>query len=513
VRFRRVKAPRIADLLARRAGPGEGYEPAFIDGTSGSDRTWRVLAQAAAVWTGERSRLARSGSGPVALSVSDPLELISCVLGAFASGVPIAPLDAALTPTELTQRLGALGADAIVTDREATAEHVGSLDERLGIWLARGDGLDVLRRPRSFVRPPRLDAALVITSSGTTGASKVVPLCEQQLVATAQSIAAHHRLEPWDRGYSPLPLFHINALVVGVLSTLVSGGTLIVDRRFSARDFWPKISAHGATWLNLVPGPLAVLAGATPPTEADRRRVRFARSASAPLPSAVLRRFEATTGVSVLETYGMTEAASQITANPLDPTKRRVGSVGHPVDIELRVIDEDGRGLPPDQVGEIHVRGRRVISTYWSAERGGAYPAAGPDGWLPTGDVGHIDVDGFVHLAGRADDVINRSGEKVHPREVEDVLLADPGVAVAAVVRREHHVLGEEPVAVVVVDASCHSQPDDIVARLNARCAMELSRWKRPVEIIVVDSLPAGSTGKVQRSRVRALVETRSHAA
>ena len=165
----------------------------------------------------------------------------------------------------------------------------------------------------------------MITSSGTTGAPKVVPLGEQQLVATAESIAAHHRLERWDRGYSPLPLFHINALVVGVLSTVVSGGSLIVDRRFSARDFWSKIGEHGATWLNFVPGPLAVLAGAAPPTEGQRRRVRFARSASAPLPPAVLRRFEATCGVSVLETYGMTETASQIAANPLDPAGRRVG--------------------------------------------------------------------------------------------------------------------------------------------------------------------------------------------
>src|SRR5262249_24743239 len=160
---------------------------------------------------------------------------IASVLGAFASGVPIAPLDAALTPRELTQRLGALGARTIVTDQEATAHHVGGLDERLGIWLGGGNSFDLPRRPRSFARQPRLDAALVITSSGTTGAPKVVPLGEQQLLAAAQSIAAHHRLEPCDRGYSPLPLFHINALVVGVLSTVVSGASLVVDRKFSPR--------------------------------------------------------------------------------------------------------------------------------------------------------------------------------------------------------------------------------------------------------------------------------------
>jgi acyl-CoA synthetase (AMP-forming)/AMP-acid ligase II len=288
---------------------------------------------------------------------------------------------------------------------------------------------------------------------------------------------------------------------------------LIVDRRFSARDFWSKIDEHGATWLNLVPGPLAVLAGVAPPTEGQRRRVRFARSASAPLPPAVLRRFEATCGVSVLETYGMTETASQIAANPLDPASRRVGSVGHPVDIELRVIDEDGRCLPPGSCGEILVRGRRVISAYWSRERGGTYPAVGPDGWLATGDLGHSDSDGFVHLAGRADDVINRSGEKLHPREVEDVLLADPEVSAAAVVRRPHPVLGEEPVAVVVADPARREPGDDLETRLHARCATELSRWKRPVAIMIVDRLPTGSTGKVQRSHARALLETRSHAA
>ena len=354
----------------------------------------------------------------------------------------------------------------------------------------------------------------MITSSGTTGAPKVVPLGEQQLVATAQSIAAHHRLERWDRGYSPLPLFHINVLVVGVLSTVVSGSSLIVDRRFSARDFWSKIGEHGATWLNLVPGPLAVLAGVAPPTEGQRRRcpLRSIRC-PLPLPPAVLRRFEATCGVSVLETYGMTETASQIAANPLDPARRRVGSVGHPVDIELRVIDEDGRCVPPGSCGEILVRGRRVISAYWSRERGGTYPAVGPDGWLATGDLGHSDSDGFVHLAGRADDVINRSGEKLHPRRWR--------TSSSPTRRSRRRPSSADRTRSWVKNRSRSSSPippaasPAMTSRLDCtrRCATELSRWKRPVAIMIVDRLPTGSTGKVQRSHVRALLETRSHAA
>ena len=345
-------------------------------------------------------------------------------------------------------------------------------------------------------------AALIMASSGTTGAAKTIPLSEAQLLATARQVANHLGLGPAERGYSPLPLFHINALVVGVLACVCSGASLVVDRRFSLRAFWTTVDNYQVTWLNLVPGIISILADAPAgPSPAAARRLRLARSASAPLAVATLDRFERRTGVPVVETYGMTEAASQITANPVGA--RRPGSVGRAAGVAVRVTDDDGRPEPPGAIGMVRISGESVAEEYWGPadELAPPRPARSGDGWLVTGDLGHFDRDGYLYLDGRADDVINRSGEKIHPRQIEEVLLEDPGVVSAGVVGRPHPIHGEEPVAFVVAASGIDAA--DLVARLAARCEQSLSRHKRPVDIIVVESLPTGPTGKVKRAALR----------
>jgi oxalate---CoA ligase len=233
-------------------------------------------------------------------------------------------------------------------------------------------------------------------------------------------------------------------------------------------------------------------------------RIRFARSASAPLAPSTLGRFEGRTGISVLETYGMTEAASQIAANPIDPRHHRPGSVGLGVGTEIRIVDEDGGPVRPDTVGAVEIRGDHVTDRYWAATGDGLVerPARGAAGWLPTGDIGRFDGDGFLYLVGRSDDVINRGGEKLYPAEVEAVLLDDARVRAAVVVGRPHPVVGEEPVAFVLADVAPAERPR-LVIQLHRRCARALSAFKRPVEISVAETLPAGPTGKVRRADVR----------
>jgi acyl-CoA synthetase (AMP-forming)/AMP-acid ligase II len=337
-----------------------------------------------------------------------------------------------------------------------------------------------------------------------------VPLAERQLLHAAAAIADHHRLGPDDRGYCPLPMFHINALVVGVLSTLVSGGSLVLDRRFSRRAFWSIAQRYDVTWVNLVPAIIAILAESDRPPADVAARVRFARSASAPLAAATLERFETRCGVPVLETYGMTEAASQIAANPLEPERHRAGSVGLPVGVELRIVDETGAALAPGVVGMVQIRGDSVISSYWTpVDRGDApatIPATDRGGWLPTGDLGRLDEDGYLYLAGRDDDVINRGGEKIYPREIEEVLLADERVRAAVVVGRPHPVVGEEPVAFVITAPESADTDGQLVEELSARCRAGLSAFKRPTEITVAETLPSGPTGKVRRGELRRLI-------
>ena len=272
-------------------------------------------------------------------------------------------------------------------------------------------------------------------------------LAEAQLGHVAACVTAQHRLTAADRGYCCLPLFHVNAEVVGLLATLAAGACLVLDRRFSRHGFWELIEAQRVTWINAVPAIITLLA--VDPPAVRPARVRFVRSASAPLPPSVLRRFEEAFGLPVIETYGMTEAASMITANPLDGP-RKPGSAGRPAGDRGPGRPARGRWLvpaPAHQVGRVQIRGRGVIRQY--AENGPA-GAVGPGGWLDTGDLGHLDHDGYLFLAGRSDDVINRGGEKIYPREIEDVLLAQPGVGSAAVVAARDEVLGERPVAYVV---------------------------------------------------------------
>ena len=335
-------------------------------------------------------------------------------------------------------------------------------------------------------------------------------------------MAAHHRLTPADRGYCCLPLFHINAEVVGLLATLAAGACLVVDRKFSRRGFWELIRTRQITWINAVPAIITILA-MDPPVAADGR-VRFIRSASAPLAPSTLRRFEDSFGIPVVETYGMTEAASMITANPLDGP-RKAGSAGRPAGTEVRVVSRD-RGLPQPcpagTIGRVQIRGPGVITEYAA---GGPAGAIDPDGWLETGDLGHLDQDGYLFLAGRSDDVINRGGEKIYPREIEEFLLTQPGVRSAVVVAASDEVLGQRPVAYVVpadpavpagraVPATAPGGPDlaasDLADALHAACATALPRPKRPTEFRLVPELPLGATGKVSRRRLRELAMARA---
>jgi acyl-CoA synthetase (AMP-forming)/AMP-acid ligase II len=329
----------------------------------------------------------------------------------------------------------------------------------------------------------------------------------------AGSVAAHHRLTPADRGYCCLPLFHINAEVVGLLGTLAAGACLVVDRKFSRRGFWELIEKRQITWINAVPAIITILA--MDPPVARPGRVRFIRSASAPLAPSALRRFEETFGIPVVETYGMTEAASMITANPLDGP-RKAGSAGRPAGTEVRVVSRDGDLLqpcPPGEIGRVQIRGPGVIREYAA---GGPVGAIDADGWLETGDLGHLDQDGYLFLAGRSDDVINRGGEKIYPREIEEFLLTQPGVRSAAVVAASDEVLGQRPVA-YVIPATDPAGPDltgpdlakpdmaglDLADALRAACEAELPRPKVPTEFCLVPELPLGATGKVSRRRLR----------
>lgn len=472
---------------------------ALIEGATGRVLTRDDIAATEERWRGEPGLQGRR----VGLVVADPLSMAASYLAALSAGITVAPLNPDATPHEMEAQALLLGLSAVVTDRDVD-QVTDAFGPGLDVWTTALDRVVDSRR----AAPPGGDgAALIMSSSGTTGPPKVIPLTRRQLLHTARGVVEHLGLGAGERGYSPLPLWHINGLVVGVLAAATSGASLVVDRRFSRRSFWQVVADRGVTWVNLVPAIITVLAAEAHGAGAARG-VRLARSASAPLAEATRRRFEHRYGIPVVETYGMTEAGSQITANPLD--RRRPRSVGLPVGVDLRVVDRTGRPVASGEAGGVQIRGESVTTRYWNPSGGDtaagcdasrvAHHAMTSDGWLPTGDVGWVDDDGYLFLVGREDDVINRGGEKVQPREVEEVLLADPRVMAAAVVGRPHPTVGQEPVAYVIAGST--GPHDTLVADLRRRVESALSRFKQPAAINVVDTLPAGPTGKVRRADV-----------
>ena len=498
----------LSDLVrARSVTLGEqGYVEHARDGRVLS---FRQLEGSMERWRAKLSGARARGLTTIGLAISDPLAFADAFVGAMAAGFWVAPLDPSMPwsgKAGLAAAMTRTGAEVVVGDRPAVA---GVGED--WVELHRLGGVDDGPVTRPGATAPRLPDAggVILSSSGTTGTPKVVRLGLDQLLYTARCVASHLELGPDDRGFNPLPLFHINAEVVGLLATMVSGAGLVLDDKFHRTAFWELMELRSITWINAVPAIISRL-GAPGPEEKIPTGIRFIRSASAPLPIAAAGRFEDSTGIPVIETYGMTEAASQITAHPLG-VPRRPGSVGVPVGVELRIVDQAepvGGVRPPaeGQSGHVEIRGPSVIATYVGDAHQDRFDS---DGWLRTGDLGHVDDDGFVYLDARTDDVINRGGEKVFPREIEEIIGADPMVAATAVVGREDPELGQVPVAFVVLrgpedptggDAATFGLiARETTIRVGAALEANLVRAKRPVALCVVHALPAGATGKVRR--------------
>ena len=474
----------LSDVVAIGAGQHVWLESARTGRTVSRPR----LREVCDAW----AREAGTPSGVrLGLVAPEPTDFAVLYVALVAAGLTVVPLDPSAAPGPNGELLRRAGATATVV-RSDTPVDVPGVRLEVGPELVPGPGarLPALGgQAAGAERGGRAVGGVLLHSSGSTGPRKAVLLEEHRLLHVARAVAGHHRLGPEDRGYNPLPLFHVNAEVVAVLGSLVSGGTLVLDDRFHRTGFFDLLERCGVTWVNAVPAILSILA-AEPGEPALPAGVRFVRSASAPLPLPVLRRFEERFGVPVVETYGMTEAASQITANPLDA--RRAGSVGVPVGVDLRVVG-----------GRVQIRGPGVIRAYADGAGAERFDA---EGWLDTGDLGRLDADGYLYLEGRDGDVINRGGEKVFPREVEEVLLRHPGVRDAVVVPQDDPVLGQVPVAFVVAHGTRSGASDgDLAAEVARLAEQELPRSRRPVRVEVLEALPTGATGKVSRSAATAL--------
>jgi long-chain acyl-CoA synthetase len=342
--------------------------------------------------------------------------------------------------------------------------------------------------------------AMLMYTSGTTGTPKGALLSHGNLVHAGRSVSAAHAFTPGDRVLSSLPLYHVNGQCVATISPLVSGGSIVIPHRFSVSQWWSLVEHYRPTWINVVPTIIAYLLNGpdlTPGQAVACHDVRFARSASAPLPPEHHRAFEARFGISVLEGMGLTECASVAFANPLEPSARKVGSPGVPLGLEARTVAPDGSERGVGERGEVQLRGANVMLRYYNDPDATAR-ALSPEGWLSTGDLGYRDADGFYFITGRLKELIIKGGENIAPREIDEALLQHPAVLEAAAVGIPDRNYGQEILACVVLKPGTACTESE----LREHCLATLGRYKTPKEFRFLTELPKGPSGKVQRLKL-----------
>lgn len=440
----------------------------------------------------------------VALVLPNGPEMAAAFLG-VAAGATSAPLNPAYRQSEFEFYLTDLSAKALLVEagskspavaaaqalrvpileahREAGAA-AGRFDLR---WAGSGQAAAA-----GLAAPG--DVALVLHTSGTTARPKLVPLTQANLCASAVHIREAYRLMPDDRALNVMPLFHAQGLMV-LLSSLLSGGSVVCAPGLEVERFFAWLEEYGPTWYSAAPTiHQAVLEHAGRcGIQYFQSALRFIRSSAAALPASVMVELERLFRVPVIEGYGMTESALHVTSNPLPPGRRKPGSVGVASRAEVAVLDPAGNRLPAGECGEVVIRGPNVTLGYDNNPE--ANRTAFIDGWLRTGDQGYLDAEGYLYITGRLKELINRGGEKVSPREVEEVLLEHPAVAQAVAFALSHPSLGEDVGAAVVLRTTGTVTGDELRRHASAR----LAHFKVPREVYLLEELPRGPTGKLQR--------------
>ena len=423
---------------------------------------------------------------------------------AAASAVTAAPLNPAYREEEFHFYMEDLKARALLVEEASTSPAIAAA-HRLGIPVltlhpAREAGAFTLSGGAAGPADRQgaaesADVALVLHTSGTTSRPKIVPLTHANLIASANNIRGTLRLTEADRCLNIMPLFHIHGLVAAVLATFAAGGSVFATQGFNALKFFAQLEEAKPSWYTAVPTMhQAILARAGRNEDIIKAHpLRFIRSSSASLPVPVFHALEAAFSCPVIEAYAMTENAHQMTSNQLPPGRRKPGFVGCAAGPEVQVMSTDGRLLGPGEEGEVVTRGPNVTPGYENNpsanEQGFAF------GWFHTGDQGFMDEDGFLKITGRLKEIINRGGEKVAPMEVDEVLMEHDAVAQAVTFAMPHDKLGEEVAAAVVLREGASAGERE----LQDFASQRLAAFKVPKRIVILEEIPKGATGKLQR--------------
>jgi long-chain acyl-CoA synthetase len=462
-------------------------------GSAVADRTTSLTnAELLARVQGVAAQLADLGiaSGDViALRLTNRVEFVILLFAAWRLGATVTPVNPALTDVEVTRQLDDSAAKLLIIEEDtAGAGGVPTLS------IA-----DLAHETTREVAPVEDSSglALLIYTSGTTGVPKGVMLDHANLDAMTTMGQEALQVGDDDRCLLILPLFHVNGIVVSILTPLRAGASVVIAERFNPNSFFDVIARERPTFFSAVPTIYSMLAALPDDVRPDTSSVRFAVCGAAPASAELLARFEHRFGFPLVEGYGLSEATCGSTINPVDGP-RKAGTVGLPFPgQELRILGLDGTSLRPGENGEVEVRGANVMRGYLGRPDDTA--AVLNNGWLRTGDLGHLDEDGYLTIVGRSKEMIIRGGENIYPKEIEDVLAGDPAVLESAVVGVPDEKWGE--VVVAFVQARPGTTVD--VSALKARCREQLSGYKRPTAIHVLEVLPTSAVGKLDKRSLR----------
>ncbi|MBX3619692.1 MAG: AMP-binding protein [Rhizobacter sp.] len=447
----------------------------------------------------------------VGIVLANGPEMAACYM-ACASGTTSAPLNPAYRADEFEFYLSDLNAKALIVEQGSTSPAI-DVARKLGVRVldlvvpAGAPAGHFTLQPREGGAAPAAPAAtnggyaqaddigMVLHTSGTTSRPKIVPLSVGNLCASARNIRTTLQFTPSDIGLNIMPLFHIHGLIAGVLAPLSAGSQVFCTPGFNALKFFGWMDEAHPTWYTAVPTMHQAIVGRAK-GHADviaRNPLRFMRSSSSSMPPQVIKALEEVFHAPLIEAYGMTEATHQMASNPLPPGQRKPGTVGLPAGPEVEIMGDDGTLLPAGGVGEIVIKGPNVTAGYENNPKANAEGFR--DGWFRTGDQGTKDADGYISITGRLKEIINRGGEKVSPREVDEILMDHPAVNQVVCFGMPHEKLGEEVAAVVVLKEGHSATERELQAFVGERAA----EFKVPKKILFMDEIPKGATGKLQR--------------
>jgi len=458
-------------------------------------------------------RLGLARGAKVAFLLNNGYWTLRLFLGVMANNRIIVPLNAVAGTVQLVHVLGHSDTEVVFVApeyRDKLAEIMAQVERPIRvIETTDEDGPDwpTAGNPVASPAPPGpQDIALLLYTSGSTGLPKGAMISHGAVTSGGRNVMEGHQLKPEDRALCVLPVYHINGAMVTVSAPLYSGSSVVMPRRFSAQQYWQLVAKYRCTWSSIVPTIIKYLldrADQEPFDFGNDERLaafRFARSASAPLAAVTLGQWEQVFKVPMIETLGLTETAGTVSSNPLPPAPRKPGSVGLPYGNEIIIVDEQGRECPPQQVGELIIRGSNLLDYYYKNDE--ATAASIRDGWFYTGDLGKKDEDGYIFITGRSKELIIRGGENIAPREIDDVLYKHEAILEAAAVGVDDENYGQEVVACVVLREGYQCGEDE----LKSFCESGVGSYKAPKIIYFMDDLPKGPSGKILRLQLPALI-------